>query len=72
MKTIIIKTLEGLLVLLSIFVLGIFVPLLISLFIIITTDTLLQECIQTAPFFLFTIIGWIVSSVYINEIINRE
>ena len=58
--------------LLCVFILGIAVPMIASLFIIITTDATLQECIQTVPFMLFSVLGNIGSAIYINDEIKPE
>lgn len=67
MKHLLKKLFFALVVLLSIFILGIFVPMIISIFISIVTDATLTDCIQTVPFVLFSIIGFICSAIYINE-----
>jgi len=67
MKHLLKKLLFALVVLLSIFILGIFVPMIISLFIIITTEATLIDCIQTVPFILFSVIGCIISGLYISH-----
>lgn len=71
MKTLLKKLLYALLILFSIFILGIFIPMIISLFIVMTTPATLTNCIETAPFWIFTILGWIISSIYINEEITK-
>jgi hypothetical protein len=67
MKHLLKKLLFALVVLLSIFILGIFVPMIISLFITMVTEATLTDCVKTAPFILFSIIGIICSAIYINE-----
>lgn len=67
MKHLLKKLFFALVVLLSIFILGMFVPIIISIFITITTDATLQDCIQTVPFILFSVIGVIIAGCYVNE-----
>ncbi len=66
MKHLLKKLFFALVVLLSIFILGIFVPMIISIFISIVTNATLQDCIQTVPFILFCVIGNIISACYIS------
>jgi len=67
------KTLSiALVTLLCVFILGIAVPMIISLFITFTTDATLQDCIQTFPFILFSVLGNIGSAIYINDEIKPE
>lgn len=61
----------GILVLLSIFLLGIFLPILTSLVLILTTDTSSQDCITSTPFWLFSILGWSIAATYINEELKK-
>lgn len=71
MKTLLKKVLFALVVLLSIFVLGIFVPTLFVLFISIITPMTLMEGFISGPFWLITLFGLICSSVYINDQIRN-
>ena len=72
MKNLINKVFNTLLILLSISILGIFIPLIVSLFISILTPATFLECTTTIPFWLFTIFGWIIFTVYVNEIITDK
>lgn len=65
MKHLLKKLFFALVVLLSIFILGIFVPMIISIFISMLTDVTLQDCIQTVQFVLFSMVGTFWSSIYI-------
>jgi len=67
MKHLLKKLLFALVILLSMFILGIFVPMIISLFITMVTESTLADCVKTAPFILFSITGNICSAIYINE-----
>lgn len=62
----------GILVLLSIFLLGIFIPILTSLLLIITSNTSTQDCITSLPFWLFTIVGWIIAAIYVNDELKKQ
>jgi len=65
MKHLLKKLFFALVVLLSIFILGIFVPMIISIFISIITDATLTDCVQSAGFRGLTICCIIFSSIYI-------
>lgn len=68
MKTIIKKTFFALVVLLSIFILGIFIPTLLSLFVVVTNSSVtLNDAFTSQPFWLLCIFGMICSTVYINS-----
>lgn len=63
---------KSLLILLSVFILGLFVPFMVSTFIVLTNDIVTySDCVTIFPFWLFTLIGWIVASVYINEEVTK-
>lgn len=63
---------KSLLMLLSVFILGLFTPFMVSTFIVLTNDIVTySDCVTTFPFWLFTLIGWIVASVYINEEVTK-
>lgn len=72
MKTFIKKILYTLIILFSVFLLGIFIPLLISLFIFVFTEFSIVKCISSVPFWIFTILGWIISSFYVNGIVKES
>ena len=72
MKNLVIKSAEAMTVLLSIFILGIFVPFLIVTFLVIFTGSHYDELIEgNVAFWIFTGIGWIVAGCYINEKIEE-
>jgi len=71
MKTLLNKSLFALVTLVCVFIIGITPVMTMSLFISLTTDATLQDCIRTVPFGLFGIIGIIISAVYVNEEIVR-
>jgi uncharacterized membrane protein YvlD (DUF360 family) len=72
MDTIVKKTVEAVLILLSIFLLGLFTPVITSVFITITTDIIFQECVQSLFFWLITVSGWIIAACYINEHVTKK
>lgn len=71
MKTLLNKTLFAIVILLCIFILGITSSIIVSTFITITTELRLQDCIISGPFVFFSIIGIIISAIYINEQIRK-
>jgi Na+-translocating ferredoxin:NAD+ oxidoreductase RnfE subunit len=72
MKKIIYKTFEALLILFSVFVLGIFIPLLVSSVIILTNDDVTAtDCTTSGIFWFITFFGWLTSAVYINDEIKK-
>ncbi len=72
MKNLIKTVFNSLLILISISILGISIPLIVSFFISILTPATFLECSVSVPFWLFTVIGWVISTVYVNEIITDE
>ena len=71
MKNLFNKTTFAIAILLCVFILGISPSMIISTFIVIITDVTFQDCITTAPFVIFSGIGIIISSIYINEEITN-
>lgn len=71
MKNLLTKFAFAILVLLTSIILGLFVPVIFSLLISITTLATFTECVQTFPFWVFTIIGLFTSFCYINEVIKE-
>jgi hypothetical protein len=72
MKNLIKTVFNSLLILISISILGISIPLIVSLFISILTPATFLDCSVSVPFWLFTVIGWITSAVYVNDIITDK
>ena len=72
MKILLNKTLFAITIQLYIFILGISPCMIISTFIVIITDATFQECITSVPFILFSILGIIISSIYINDEITNQ
>ena len=72
MKILLSKISETFVILLSIFTLGLFIPLLTAIFVAITTTATISQGVSSVPFWIFTIIGWIVSACYINYIVTIE
>lgn len=58
--------------LISIIVLGLLVPMLVSTFVVLTTRTTLEECVISVPFWIFTILGWLIACIYVNDAIINE
>lgn len=67
MKTLLNKSFYAIVTLLCTFIIGITPSMIVSLFIVITTNVTLQDCITTVPFVLFSAIGIFISVFYINE-----
>lgn len=72
MKTLLNKVLEAIVVLLSIFILGIFIPLLTSLVVVVFSNTQFDECIHTGVFWFGTGIGWTISITYMCHIYDNN
>ena len=72
MKNLITKLLHTLIILTSIIVLGIFIPLTVSVFISILTPATFTDCTTSIPFWLVTIICWAISAVYVNDVITNQ
>ena len=72
MKTIFYFTMFITLCLISLFFLGLLIPMLVSSFLVIFTECKYSECIQSIPFCLFTFIGWITSSYIFNDFLNKQ
>ena len=72
MKNLIKTVFNSLLILISISILGISIPLIVSLFISILTPATFLDCSVSVPFWLFTVIGWIVSAVYVNDVLTYK
>lgn len=72
MKRLLNKVLEAIVVLLSIFILGLMLPMLTSLVLVIFSNTHFDECIHSGPFWIFTLIGWFIAGCYINDAIIKD
>ena len=66
MKKLLQTTVNAMIVLLSVFLLGIFLPLLVSIFLMSMGVLSGQECVSSNPFWYFSIIGWIFAALYVN------
>jgi hypothetical protein len=72
MKNLINKSLEAILILLIVFILGLFVPMLITTLVVIFTKTTYCEVFTTSVvFWIFTIIGWVIAAIFVNDEIDR-
>ena len=72
MKRLFQKTFLAILTMICVFILGILPCMIVSLIIVITTNATMEECMATGPFILFTIIGTIMSCVYINKTVFKD
>jgi len=72
MKRLFQKTFLAIMTMLCVFILGILPCIIVSLIIVITTDTTMEECVATGPFVIFTIIGTFISCVYIAETVFKD
>lgn len=73
MERLITKVGEAVVILLSVLLLGAFVPFTIALFVYASTEATFAECTShSIVFWLFTIIGWIGAYSYINEDVMGE
>ena len=71
MKTFIKNILFAIIILLSVFILGIISPTIVSSFIVLTTKATFEECVQTGLFWFVSILGWLCASVYVNDLYNQ-
>lgn len=71
MKNLINRVFNTILILLSIIILGIFIPITISFFISILTPATFADCTISPPFWIVTLIGWITAAVYINDAVSE-
>lgn len=73
MEKILFKTGEAVVVLLSILFLGNLIPTTVSMCIAICTKETFEGIITSSVvYWLFTIIGWIVAAIYINDEITKD
>jgi uncharacterized membrane protein YdcZ (DUF606 family) len=61
------KLLGALYIIFSVFIIGLTSPVLVSAFITITTETKFSECVESFPFWLFTVGGWILGALYVAD-----
>jgi len=71
MKNLIEKLANSMLVLLSVFILGIFFPLLTSIFVASTTEITFSSCVSFPPFWIGCFLGWVIAIFYVNEKITE-
>ncbi len=68
MKQLLKKTFEAIIILITIFLLGILLPTITSLYIVIfNNDVTMTMCTNSEIFWVFTIIGWCIALAYVNE-----
>ena len=70
MKNLLNKTAIAILILLCIIVLGLVVPITLTIVLKIITPISWIDCTTSVPFWICTVIGWLVSAIYINEVIK--
>jgi len=66
------KVTDALVILTAIFILGIFVPIAFSILLTIFSDTTFNECTMSVPFWIFTVIGVVISACYISHLIEER
>lgn len=67
MKQLLKKTFEAIIILITIFLLGILIPTITSLYIVIfNNDVTMTMCTNSEIFWISTIIGWCIALLYIN------
>lgn len=72
MKNLINKSLEAILILLIVFILGLFVPMLITTLVVTFTKTTYNEVFTSSVvFWIFTVIGWVCSAIFVNDEMTR-
>ena len=71
MKPFIKNILFTLIMLLSVFILGITLPTIVSSFIVLTTKTTFEECVQTGEFWFITLLGWLCALIYVNDLYKQ-
>ena len=72
MKTILEKTLEAILVLLCIFILGMFPSTFVSIVASIFTDVTFSDCVEFPPFWIVSLLGWVIAGGYIDHVIKTS
>lgn len=71
MKHLLNSAVKALMILFIIFIMGLFVPMLITTLLVILTKTTYTEVItESVVFWLFTIIGWFMSAIFVNDELN--
>ena len=64
---------HAMVIILCVVTLGIFVPIIASLlFSLMITSVTFQDCLNSVPFWIVTVIGILSSSVYLSEISNQN
>lgn len=71
MKNLISKILSAIIILIGIILLGMTPSILITSFIAIFTNATYEDCIVSGPFWIFSILGWICASVYVNDELKK-
>ena len=67
MKQLLKKTFEAIIILITIFLLGILIPTITSLYIVIfNNDITMTMCTNSEIFWISTIIGWCIALLHIN------
>ena len=71
-KFILNQVLLAVIVLLSIFVLGLVVPLIVSAFVVVNTDILWINAITSPLFWIVSLFGWGIAAVYLNDTVRNS
>jgi hypothetical protein len=71
MKTLISKTFNAIVIIICTFILGISIPMIVSVLLSLLTPATFADCTNSVPFWLFTVIGTIISAIYINHVLKE-
>jgi hypothetical protein len=71
MKTLISKTFNAIVIIICTFILGISVPMIVSILLLLLTPITFADCTNSVPFWLFTVIGTIISASYIDHVLKE-
>lgn len=76
MKQLLNSAIKAMVILAVIFVIGMFIPMLITSFIVLFSSTQYDEIIagnggNTFAFWFFSLVGWIFAMLYMNDVINK-
>jgi hypothetical protein len=61
------KLLDALYTIFSVFIIGLAFPVLVSAFIALTTEATFSDAVECPAFWVFALLGWIISGVYLND-----
>jgi hypothetical protein len=72
MKNLLNKVLLAIVTIMSVFILGMLFPGLVSIFLIITDQADVRDILQSGPFWVVSFIGWFMSIFYINDALTMK